>query len=586
MMKGEIVKLFFFIFLIVACSLAQTTSGLLYVEITYPGKSDTIQANKVRLSGHTLPDAILRINGQKVELFPNGSFATRLDLDEGMNQIIVVAQQGDQIVRDILFIFRPETLKNLQPQPTAIDMALVEPHVDIWKMNGDYLSVKFKGSPGGRAQFSVEKVGRDFPMVELATSETNGISGIYSGTIKLTGAPTDKGLMIEFELTGQDNKKKKLSAPGKLYILPDNLPIIGQTLKSVFIHADAYGYTPFTRIPDSVQVHIIGREGTRYKIDLLTRNGFIEARDIRLLAAGSPRPLTTIAAPQINQDKDWLYLVSPIGERLPFQATAGANPFTLEVTVWGARQASHWITFPNTATDIVTLGLNQPDEYVFCLSVELNQPRSWGYKVFYKNGALHVAIRRRPILDPTNPIKNCIIVVDPGHGGEEIGATSPLGVYEKDVNRLWADELTKILKRNGAVVYKTREEDETVSLEERTELAEKVNAHFFISLHNNAATAYGNPLNALGTSVYFTLPQNKELSWAIYPHMVKLGLTPYGRIHNSYFVTNATAFLVALVEGGFLTHPQEELKLSDTDFIKRMADAVYRGIVDFLQAQK
>ncbi|MBN1482767.1 N-acetylmuramoyl-L-alanine amidase [candidate division KSB1 bacterium] len=578
--------IFFFFFIVAYTVTAQTTNDLLYLDITFPSKSDTVNADKVRLSGHTLPNAILRINGQKIDLYPQGSFATRVDLDEGMNQIIVVAQQGDQIVRDILFIFRPETLKNLQPQPTIIDRVLVEPREDIWKMNGDYLTVKFKGSPGGRAQFRVEKLGKDFPMVELSSHETNGITGIYAGTIKLQGAPYDKALEIEFELSGQDNKRKRLTAPGKLTILPDNIPVIGQTIKPSFIHAAAHGYAPITRIPDSVKVHVIGRDGTRYKIDLLNRSGFIETRDIHLLTFGSPRPLTTISAPHINQDKDWLYLVMPIGERLPFQTTAGANPHTVELTVWGARQASHWITYPNTAIDLVNLVLSQADEHVFKLSVELKQQRAWGHKVFYKNGALHLAIRRQPMLDPANPVKNLIFAIDPGHGGEETGATSPLGTYEKDVNRLWADELLKLLWRNGAYAIKTREDDETVSLEERIELAEKANAHFFISLHNNATTAYGNPLSANGTSVYFTLPQNKDLSWAIYPNMVKLGLAPYGRIHNSYFVTNATGFLVSLVEGGFLTHPEEELKLSDMEFIKKMARAVYDGIVEFLQSQK
>ena len=178
---------------------------------------------------------------------------------------------------------------------------------------------------------------------------------------------------------------------------------------------------------------------------------------------------------------------------------------------------------------------------------------------------------------------NLIFAIDPGHGGDETGTTSPLGVFEKNINRIWAEKLAELLREDGAMAFLTRDEDETVSLAERIERAETANAHFFISLHNNGTTPSGNPLGSQGTSVYFTLHQNKDLNWAIYPHMVKVGLAPYGRIYNSYFVTNSTSFLVSLVEGGFLTNPFEEINLANDPFIQKMAMAVYEGIVDFLE---
>jgi N-acetylmuramoyl-L-alanine amidase len=332
-------------------------------------------------------------------------------------------------------------------------------------------------------------------------------------------------------------------------------------------------------------VHVVGRQGARYKLDLINRKGYIETRDVVLLPGGTPLPTTTVGAPQIEQDKDWLHFILPVGERVPFQTNVETNPLQVKLTLWGAQQASHWITFPNTAIDLVNLTFDQADEFVFHILAELKQSRCWGYKVFYKDGALRLSIRRQPMINPNNPVQNLIFAIDPGHGGEELGATSPLGIYEKNVNRLWADELTELLRKNGAQVINTREADDTVSLQKRVQRAEEANAHFFISLHNNATSAYGNPLSAQGTSVFFSLPQNKELSWAIYPHLVKLGLAPYGRVYNSYFVTNATGFLVALVEGGFLTNPYEELKLADSDFIQKMAWAVFYGLLDFLKSQ-
>ncbi|MBN1561754.1 N-acetylmuramoyl-L-alanine amidase [candidate division KSB1 bacterium] len=563
---------------------AEVPEGPLYLNITFPPPSDTVDADYVRLSGNTLPSAVLKINNRQISLFPQGSFATRTALLEGKNRIIVTAQKGDERIQDTLSIYRPQKPKSLHPVPTQLEEVYIEPAEDVWLRNGDHLSVQCKGSPGGEARFSIERFGKNFPMIEMPMDQTNGIAGIYVGVVKLANAPDDRPLEIDFELTGLDKEKKRLAAPGKLHILADHLPLIGMTAAPTFIYGTAKGYVPISRIPDSVKMHIIGRENRRFKIDLLNRSGYIDARDMKILPFGTPLPRATISAPVIQQDKNWLHLIMAISDRLPFRTNVTFNPLVVELDIWGARQASHWITYPNAAVDLEQLTFEQCDDHIFRTRVQLNQERSWGYKVHYKDGAVHLSIRRRPQIHSTNPVGNLVFAIDPGHGGEETGATSPLGVLEKDINRIWADKLITLLSQNGATVFFTRQEDETVSLAERVRRAEEENAHFFISLHNNGTTASGNPLSAQGTSVYFTLQQNKDLNWAIYPHMLKIGLAPYGRIYNSYFVTNATGFLVALVEGGFLTHPTEELNLANDEFIQKMADAVYAGIVDFLKA--
>ncbi len=575
-----------FLFLLLASLLfAQETRQPLHLEITFPQPSDTINADRIRISGHTDPGALVTINDRRINLFPKGSFVTRVNLKERMNEIIVVAKKGDEMVQDILFIYRTPVLRSLDAQPTRIDKALIEPDSDVWLMRGDYLSVRLKASPGGNARFSVEKIGKNFPMVELAAEQTEGVAGIYHGIIRVGDAPENQPLKISFEIQGMDGKKKRTVARGQLYVLSGKIPLTGRVTNVAYIHSVAKGYLPAARIPEGVVVHITGRQMGRYKIDLENRVGYIDLEDVRLLPWGSPLPRTKIGAPQIDWDKDWLRLTMSIERPAPFFIEQSESPLQLQLQVMGAQQSSHWISYPNGDIDIRRLSLKQTDEYVFQLNVELAQENNWGYRCFYKDGALHFLIRRRPFINPENPVENLIFAIDPGHGGEQTGAVSPLGVMEKDVNRQWAERLADLLRQNGARVMLTREGDETVSLPQRIKRAETANALFFISLHNNGVTPFGNALAARGTSTYFTLSQNRELSWAIYPHMVNLGLAPYGRIYNSYYVTNSTGFLTTLVEGGFLTNPDEELMLADADFIKQMAEAVYQGVVDFINSR-
>jgi N-acetylmuramoyl-L-alanine amidase len=84
------------------------------------------------------------------------------------------------------------------------------------------------------------------------------------------------------------------------------------------------------------------------------------------------------------------------------------------------------------------------------------------------------------------------ILIDPGHGGDELGATrihtiagKKMKINEKDLSLIYAKEIHKELSRFFSV-YLTRSIDRTVSLQERADMADKVKADFVISVHFNA----------------------------------------------------------------------------------------------------
>lgn len=80
-----------------------------------------------------------------------------------------------------------------------------------------------------------------------------------------------------------------------------------------------------------------------------------------------------------------------------------------------------------------------------------------------------------------------VVVLDPGHGGEEIGAVGPEGLREKDFTLKLALKLERMLvDRLGLVVYLTREKDLAIPVLERTALSNYRNADLLISLHSGA----------------------------------------------------------------------------------------------------
>lgn len=93
-----------------------------------------------------------------------------------------------------------------------------------------------------------------------------------------------------------------------------------------------------------------------------------------------------------------------------------------------------------------------------------------------------------------------LIVLDPGHGGEDFGAVGVGGLLEKDVVLAIALQLQEILEKDPRIVVKlTRRTDEFIPLSERTAFANSYNADLFISLHINASE----DAKAAGVEVYY-----------------------------------------------------------------------------------
>jgi N-acetylmuramoyl-L-alanine amidase len=99
------------------------------------------------------------------------------------------------------------------------------------------------------------------------------------------------------------------------------------------------------------------------------------------------------------------------------------------------------------------------------------------------------------------------VVIDPGHGGPEVGAKGPGGTLEKDVTLGIARKLRASLTSNlGLQAFLTRDGDVEVPLDERTAIANNYKADLFISIHANASRSHG----AAGSEVYFLAYQASD----------------------------------------------------------------------------
>lgn len=201
-----------------------------------------------------------------------------------------------------------------------------------------------------------------------------------------------------------------------------------------------------------------------------------------------------------------------------------------------------------------------------------------------------LASQGTPISEPKDlPLEGRKIMVDPGHGGTDIGARGPGGGHEADVNLGISLKLREKLEALGADVRMTRATDTNVGppggpqrdeLRARVRLANAWPAEVFISVHSNSNVSP----RPQGTETYHSRnasQASKDLAGAVHAHMVEqTGFRDRGVKQANFYVIKNTHMPAILVETGFMSNPQEEQKLLDPVVQDKMATAISRGVED------
>jgi N-acetylmuramoyl-L-alanine amidase len=105
--------------------------------------------------------------------------------------------------------------------------------------------------------------------------------------------------------------------------------------------------------------------------------------------------------------------------------------------------------------------------------------------------------------------KHKIIVLDAGHGADDVGAVGPDNRYEKVINLNVTKYVGALLKQKGYTVYLTRSDDTFIKVQDRTVLANEKNADLFISIHTNAVPKEkANQIDGIET--FFLSPTRNE----------------------------------------------------------------------------
>ncbi|ABO51086.1 cell wall hydrolase/autolysin [Desulforamulus reducens MI-1] len=209
--------------------------------------------------------------------------------------------------------------------------------------------------------------------------------------------------------------------------------------------------------------------------------------------------------------------------------------------------------------------------------------------VFLK-GCLYRSEAKPPPKPQKKPISNHVLIIDPGHGGTDPGACRE-GIMEKDINLAIAKRVAKHIE--GHRVRLTREKDvdfvqkgvytrdaERQDLESRIDLAQKYHGEVFVSIHINTGEGQDS-----GVLVYYDPkdPASTRLAQAIQLEANNLPDSPDKKPRpDDFYLFNNLKIPVVIVEAGWLCNPTERKRLMDPVYQEQVANAIARGITNFL----
>lgn len=142
-----------------------------------------------------------------------------------------------------------------------------------------------------------------------------------------------------------------------------------------------------------------------------------------------------------------------------------------------------------------------------------------------------------------------IIIFDYGHGGKDSGAVLGSRYEKNDVLKIGKDVRKKLIN-SGVQVDETRVKDETMSLQERCNIANRKNYDFFISFHRNAFNKQANGVEVFTYTA--RKPQAVKLATNINNAMVKVGFRNRGVKNANFKVLRSTKADAVLLEIGFI----------------------------------
>jgi len=549
------------------------------LHLVYPPDGHATSAAQIFLIGTAPPTGAVTVNGQAIARSPAGHFAPSFPLRLGVNRFEL--RFGAEV--RLLTVTRTSN----QPQPPVgaqFAPDSLQPAQDIARWVGE--PVCFQAIAPARAAVSVELAGLTLPLAAqppLIQLPPN------AAVLTADNAPIPAGNVTVFAACARADQAGDLGTPTfRLRYQGEELAQTGPGTISILAPLEATvvevtaaagtartgpstNHSRLTPLPRGTRASVTGREGDWLRLDY---GGWIQAAETRLLPGAVP-PRATIRSARSRLVGRTTEVIFPLDVPVPVAVDQRERSLTLTLYNTTAQTDTIWL-----ASDplIASLDWQQPAPGQVTYTFNFKTAQQWGYDLRYEGSSLILTLRHPPELSGAG-LQGARILLDPGHGGAELGARGPDGTPEKAVNLTVAQLLQAELERRGATVYLTRQADVELGLRERVTAIAQWQPDVALSIHYNALPDGGDAINTFGVGVFWYHAQARDLAAFLHDYLVEtLDRPSYGVFWNNLALTRPHTAPSVLLELGFMINPVEFEWIANPQEQQRLAIALADGL--------
>ncbi|MEH1958363.1 MAG: N-acetylmuramoyl-L-alanine amidase [Nostoc sp.] len=563
--------------------------------VVFPQTNYQTSAEKIFFLGTAPPDGQVLINSKPVTRSKAGHFSPSFPLQLGENLFTVRHDNQELQIK----VTRLTTGLEL-PQGLGFAKDSLTPAAEIARLPGELICFSAlaklpQGVAPPNANVSVKLANQTIalsPQPQQAQLPSNlailtgqnqpyaqSSVGNYQGCTTVATA-ADLG-QPQFQLTLNGKTITQLGS-GKIQILSRaELPVAEITADAgVARTGPNTDYSRLTPLPKGTRATVTGREGEWLRLDY---GAWINSKETRILP-GAIEPQTIIRSVGYRQLPGATEIFFPL--QVPVPVSVQQSEQAIALTLYNTTAQTDIIRLDDDPL-ISRLDWQQEAPGQVKYTFNLKKAQQWGYKLRYDGTTLVLALRHPPQIGNTRrkPLANFKIVLDPGHGGKESGASGPTGYLEKDVNLVISKLLRDELVKRGATVVMTREDDREVSLVERQAIISQEEPAIAISIHHNSLPDDGDAEKIKGFAAFWYQPQAHNLAIFLQKYVVKkLGRPSYGVFWDNLALTRPTAAPSVLLELGFMSNPDEFEQVVNPEEQKKMANAIAQGITEWFKS--
>jgi N-acetylmuramoyl-L-alanine amidase len=213
------------------------------------------------------------------------------------------------------------------------------------------------------------------------------------------------------------------------------------------------------------------------------------------------------------------------------------------------------------------------------IALETPRPAAYAVGLSEDGRTLSVTLRREASKVAVPPRKDApLIVLDAGHGGKDPGAVGPGRTREAHVTLAVIGYLEEELKAMGWRTSLARSDDSEILLAPRVAVANNQKADIFVSVHCNSLDRNW----VKGIETYYRNPYSVPLAKKLHAALVgKLDSPDRGIRYANFYVIHHTTMPSVLCEIGYISNPDEERKLADPAYQRKVAKALAEGLKSY-----